>query len=64
MESERNLMNTTEAARYLGVKPSYLYKRNQVISTRRRHAPLSGPRRRPSWIFSDNVPLTRPIPSV
>ena len=26
MESERNLMNTTEAARYLGVKPSYLYK--------------------------------------
>ena len=24
----------------------------------------SGPRRRPSWIFSDNVPLTRPIPSV
>ena len=23
MESERNLMNTTEAARYLGVKPSY-----------------------------------------
>ena len=26
MESERNLMTTTEAARYLGVKPSYLYK--------------------------------------
>ena len=24
MGSERNLMNTTEAARYLGVKPSYL----------------------------------------
>ena len=26
MESERNLMTTTEAARYLGLKPSYLYK--------------------------------------
>lgn len=26
MENERNLMTTTEAARYLGVKPSYLYK--------------------------------------
>lgn len=26
MDKERNLMTTTEAARYLGVKPSYLYK--------------------------------------
>jgi len=26
MESERNLLTTTEAARYLGLKPSYLYK--------------------------------------
>ena len=26
MENERNLMTTTEAARYLGLKPSYLYK--------------------------------------
>lgn len=26
MENERNMMTTTEAARYLGVKPSYLYK--------------------------------------
>ena len=26
MESERNLMTTTEAARYRGLKPSYLYK--------------------------------------
>ncbi len=26
MEKERNLMTTTEAARYLGLKPSYLYK--------------------------------------
>lgn len=26
MEKERNLMTTVEAARYLGVKPSYLYK--------------------------------------
>ena len=26
MESERNLMTATEAARYLGLKPSYLYK--------------------------------------
>ena len=26
MKSERNLMTTTEAARYLGLKPSYLYK--------------------------------------
>lgn len=26
MENERNLMTTTEAARHLGVKPSYLYK--------------------------------------
>lgn len=26
MESERNLMTTTEAARYLGLNPSYLYK--------------------------------------
>ena len=26
LESERNLMTTTEAARYLGLKPSYLYK--------------------------------------
>lgn len=26
MENERNLMTTTEAARYIGVKPSYLYK--------------------------------------
>lgn len=26
MESERNLMTTTEAARYLELKPSYLYK--------------------------------------
>ena len=28
MESERNLMTTTEAARYLGLKPSYLYMEN------------------------------------
>ena len=27
MEKERNLMTTTEAARYLGLKPSYLYKK-------------------------------------
>lgn len=26
MESERNLLTTSEAARYLGLKPSYLYK--------------------------------------
>lgn len=26
MENERNLMTTAEAARYLGLKPSYLYK--------------------------------------
>lgn len=26
MDNERNLMTTTEAARYLGLKPSYLYK--------------------------------------
>ena len=26
MESERNLMTTTEAAKYLGLRPSYLYK--------------------------------------
>lgn len=26
MESERALMTTAEAARYLGLKPSYLYK--------------------------------------
>ena len=26
MENERKLMTTTEAARYLGLKPSYLYK--------------------------------------
>ena len=26
MKSERNLMTTTEAARYLGLKPSYFYK--------------------------------------
>ena len=26
MENERNLMTPTEAARYLGLKPSYLYK--------------------------------------
>ena len=26
METERNLLTTTEAARYLGLKPSYLYK--------------------------------------
>lgn len=26
MENERNPMTTTEAARYIGVKPSYLYK--------------------------------------
>ena len=26
MENELNLMTTTEAARYLGLKPSYLYK--------------------------------------
>ena len=26
IESERNLMTTTEAARNLGLKPSYLYK--------------------------------------
>ena len=26
MENERNLTTTTEAARYLGLKPSYLYK--------------------------------------
>ena len=26
MENERNLMTTTEAAKYLGLKPSYLYK--------------------------------------
>lgn len=26
MENERNLMTTTEAARYLGLKSSYLYK--------------------------------------
>lgn len=26
MENERNLMTTTEAARYLGLKPNYLYK--------------------------------------
>ena len=25
MESERNLMTTTEAAKYLGLRPSYLY---------------------------------------
>lgn len=26
MEAERNLLTTTEAAKYLGLKPSYLYK--------------------------------------
>lgn len=26
METERNLLTTTEAAKYLGLKPSYLYK--------------------------------------
>ena len=26
MEQERNLLTTTEAAKYLGLKPSYLYK--------------------------------------
>lgn len=26
MDNERNLMTATEAARYLGLKPSYLYK--------------------------------------
>ena len=26
MDNERDLMTTTEAARYLGLKPSYLYK--------------------------------------
>ena len=26
MDQERNLLTTTEAAKYLGLKPSYLYK--------------------------------------
>lgn len=26
METERNLLTTTEAAKYLGLRPSYLYK--------------------------------------
>lgn len=26
MEQEKNLLTTTEAAKYLGLKPSYLYK--------------------------------------
>ena len=26
MEQERNLLTTAEAAKYLGLKPSYLYK--------------------------------------
>lgn len=26
MKTERNLLTTTEAAKYLGLKPSYLYK--------------------------------------
>lgn len=32
MESERNLMATTEWTRYLGLKPSYLYKMMRLHS--------------------------------
>ena len=43
MENERNLMTTTEAARYLGLKPSYLYKMMMRRMMMRRAIPYYKP---------------------
>lgn len=48
MKSERNLMTTTEAARYLGLKPSYLYKmmmRRAILTISREENFASSPRK-------------------